>query len=101
MDYQLTCKRLELKALYELQEDLFHYKLDAFKMFLSRTSPKLLSKNLQKMHLEFVNVLAQIAASIPGDKERSERLLERMEEKKQAIEWLWLTAKAREIAIRK
>lgn len=97
MDYQLTCKRLELKALYELQDDLFHYKLDAFKMFLSRTSPKLLSKNLQKMHLEFVNILAQIASSIPGDKERSERLSDRMEEKKQAIEWQWLMAKARAI----
>lgn len=97
MDYQLTCKRLEIKALYELEDDLFQYKLDAFKMFLSRTSPKLLSKNLQKMHLEFVNILAQIASSIPGDKERSERLVDRMEDKKQAIEWQWLMAKARAI----
>ncbi len=101
MDYQLACKRLEIKALYELEDDLFQYKLDAFKMFLSRTSPKMLSKNLQKMHLEFVNILAQIASSIPGDKERSERLVDRMEDKKQAIEWQWLMAKARAIAIRK
>ncbi len=43
MNYLFFGKRLELKALYELRSDLLDFKLDAFKMFLSRTSPKLLS----------------------------------------------------------
>lgn len=57
LDYMLKGKRLELKALYELRSDLLSYKLDAFKMFLSRTSQKLLSEQQRRIHGDFANFL--------------------------------------------
>ncbi|MFN0176601.1 MAG: hypothetical protein ACKVU0_18315 [Saprospiraceae bacterium] len=95
IDYLMQGKRLELKAFYELRSELLTYKLDAFKMFLSRTSPKLLSASLRKSNQEFANLLHQLTYSAPGDASRPERLVKRIEEKKQAAEWSWLLAKAR------
>jgi hypothetical protein len=77
----LTAKRLEIKAYYELQDDLLSYKLDAFKVFLSRTSPKLLSDFQRKIHVEFVNLLIQICQSAPGDHKRSDVLIKCINEK--------------------
>lgn len=93
--YLLQAKRLELKALYELRSDLLPYKLDAFKMFLSRTSKKLLSDNQRQIHSDFANLLHQLVHSIPGDTKRSLILTKRTQEKKQAAEWRWLLEKAK------
>lgn len=97
LDYFLHGKRLELKALYELRSDLLSYKIDAYKMFLSRTSPKLLPEAKRKTHSDFVNFLNQLLHSIPGDKKRAERIEERIREKKQSAEWRWLLEKAIEL----
>ncbi len=93
--YFLQGKRLELKALYELRSELLPYKLDAFKMFLSRTSQKLLSENKRQIHSDFANLLHQLVYSNPGDPKRSELLTKRIQEKKQAAEWRWLLEKAK------
>ncbi len=93
-DYLLQGKRLELKGLYELHSELLPYKLDAFKMFLSRTSQKLLSETLQRKNLDFANLLQQIIKSPPGNAKRADQLIKRIEVKKQAMEWQWLLEKA-------
>jgi len=93
--YFLQGKRLELKSLYELDSELLPYKLDAFKMFLSRTSQKLLSDSQRQIHSEFANLLHQIISSNPGDPKRSELLTKRIQERKQAAEWRWLLEKAK------
>ena len=95
--YMLFGKRLELKSLYELQSDLLPYKIDAFKMFLSRTSQKLLPDASRQKHLDFINLLYQLVSTNPGDPKRVKRLVERMEEKKQAAEHRWLLAKAKQL----
>ena len=95
VDYMLTGKRIELKAYYELNSELLSYKLEAFKVFLSRTSPKLLSDAQKQFHLDFANLLTQIFVSIPGDPKRSELLTKRIQERKQAAEWRWLLEKAK------
>ncbi len=95
VDYQMIAKRIELKALYELRSDLLPYKLDAFKMFLSRTSPKLLSETQRQIHSDFANLLHQLVYSNPGDPKRSELLVKRIQEKKQSAEWRWLLEKAK------
>ena len=95
VDYLMVGKRLELKALYELHYDLLPYKLDAFKMFLSRTSQKLLSDEQRQMNSDFVNLLHQLINSNPGDPKRSELLIKRIQEKKQSAEWRWLIEKAK------
>jgi hypothetical protein len=95
LDYHLRGKRMELKALYELNSDLFSYKLDAFKMYLSRTSPKILSESQRIIHVAFTNVLAQIIAAPPGDTKRADRIIKRLEDDKSVAEWTWLLAKAK------
>lgn len=95
VDYLLHGKRLELKAFYELQSDLLSYKLDAFKMFLSRTSRNLLSDTQRQIHVDFTNHLAQIISATPGDQQRADRVIKRIEENKQVAEWRWLLAKAK------
>jgi len=95
--YLLQGKRLELKALYELRSDRFSYRLDNFKMFLARTSTKLLSDAQKQNHVDFANLLSQIANSLPGDHKRSELLLKRIQGKKQSAEWRWLLEKAKDL----
>ncbi|MBN8680351.1 MAG: hypothetical protein J0M29_19145 [Chitinophagales bacterium] len=93
-DYLLLGKRIELMALYETKSDLLSYRIDSFKMFLSRTSSKLLSDKIKKVNSEFLNLLTQLTDSIPGDKKRADTMIKRVREKKHAVEWLWLKEKA-------
>ncbi|MDO8368092.1 MAG: hypothetical protein Q7T20_14920 [Saprospiraceae bacterium] len=97
VDYLFFGKRLELMALYELKSELFHFKLDAFKMFLSRTSQKLLPEPLNKRNLEFANALQQLAKSNPGDLKRAERVYQRIKENKHGVDRQWLLEKARSL----
>ena len=96
-DYLLKAKRLELMALFETQSELLTFKLDTFKMFVSRTSPKILSDYFRQIHSDFINLLHQIVYSTPGDLKRSELLVKRVHERKQAAEWRWLLEKAQEL----
>jgi hypothetical protein len=97
VNYLLVGKRLELKALFELRSDLLSYKLDAFKMFLNRTSQKLLSGSSRQTYVDFANLLTQITTSLPGDQKRAERVIKRIEENTQSAEWRWLLTKAKEL----
>ena len=60
-----------------------------------RTSQKLLSNSQRKIHIEFVNFLTQISNSTPGDLKRSERMIQRIQEKTQTADWRWLFEKAK------
>jgi hypothetical protein len=97
IDYLIIAKRVELKALYELNDDLFSYKLDTFKMYLSRTSHKLFSEQQRLLHTNFANFLTQIISAPPGDHKRADRIIDRLHAKKQTAEWRWLLAKAQEL----
>jgi len=100
-DYLIAGKRLEIKCMYELDHELLTFRLDAFRVFLSRTSHKMIPDHIRQKNMDFVNMVAQFISSVKGDKERSARLMDRLREKKQAFEWLWLAEKAREIEIRR
>lgn len=97
VEYLLMGKRLEIKALYELKSDLLSYRIMAFKMFLSRTSNKLLPELKKTPNSDFANLLTQISFSTPGDKSRAERLIKRVKDKTQAADWHWLLEKAEEL----
>jgi hypothetical protein len=99
--HHLIAKRLNLKALYETQSDLLPYRLDNFKMYLARTSPKLLSDQKRQTNTDFLNLLVQLSTSIPGDAKRADTLIRRIKEKKQAAEWRWLMEKAEELKHRR
>jgi hypothetical protein len=70
-------------------------------MFLSRTSPKLLSDQKRQTNTDFLNLLVQLSTSIPGDAKRADTLIKRIKEKKQAAEWRWLMEKAEELKHRR
>ena len=91
----LQGKRLDLKARYELGSDLLSFKLDNFKMFLIRTSPKLLSDAQRQTNSDFANLLHQLLSSAPADQKRAELMIKRIQEKKQTAEWRWLLGKAK------
>jgi hypothetical protein len=91
--YHLIARRLEIKIYYELQSDLLEFKLDAFKMYISRASRKFLSKELRERNADFANLLTQIIQSKPGDPNRKPRLLKRIGERVRAAERDWLIEK--------
>ena len=97
VDYLVLGRRLELKILYELDSDLLPYKLDALKMFISRASKKFLSDDLRRANADFVNLLNQIIQSKPGDKNRAQQLLQRIEAKKWTAERIWLEEKVKQL----
>jgi hypothetical protein len=97
LDYQLHGKRLELMALYESESEFLSYKLDAFKVFLSRTSPKILAEDVRQVNADFVNFLVQIVSSVPGDLKRADTVIRRLKEKKRVAEWRWLMDKAEQL----
>ena len=91
----MLARLLEIKIYYELESDLLHYKIFAFRKYIERTAPKSLSAKLRKMNLHFLNLLLQICQSPAHDKKRSERLVARIMEKPLVSERAWLLEKAR------
>jgi hypothetical protein len=100
--YHLLARRLELKIYYELDSDLLPYKIDAFKMFISRAGRNLLSSTLHDLHTNFINFLRQLSLSPKTrDKSRASKMIERINEKKLVADRAWLLEKARELGERK
>jgi hypothetical protein len=73
------------------------YKIDAFKMYLSRGNKKVLSDENYEMNSNFVNIVYQLNQSHPGDALRKSIILQRIDEKKQLIAKDWLIEKVREL----
>lgn len=95
-DIHLLAKRIELKCYYETKSPLLDAKIDAFRMFLSRISKNTISDQLHQSNSNFLNILNQIHMSIPGDKKRNQKILERIEEKSYLFEREWLIKKVNE-----
>lgn len=95
-DIHLLAKRIELKCYYETKSPLLDAKIDAFRMFLSRISKNTISDQLHQSNSNFLNILNQIHMSIPGDKKRNQKILERIEEKSYLFEREWLIKKVHE-----
>lgn len=93
VDYHLMARRLELKIYYETESDLLTYKLNAFKMYISRASKKFLSDTMRRWYLNFANFLNQIIFSQPGDKKRIARLRQRIKQEKWTPDRDWLLEK--------
>lgn len=96
--YHNFSRRLELKIYYELESDLLPYKIDAFKMYLSRASQKVIPVLTREQNTNFVNLLFQISTTAKGDKDRVQRLIQRIESKQSIAEREWLLEKAAQLA---
>ncbi|MFN0173298.1 MAG: hypothetical protein ACKVU0_01530 [Saprospiraceae bacterium] len=95
--YHHIARRLELKIYYELDSDLLHYKMEAFRKFIERTASKNIATNLKTLHVNFVHFLLQISQSPRKDKKRSAQLIARINSKTLVAERSWLLEKAREL----
>ncbi|MDX1911393.1 MAG: hypothetical protein SFV22_07900 [Saprospiraceae bacterium] len=93
-DIVIACKRLEIKLMYETNSDLLHYRIDAFKMFLYRTSPKIYAHNLRQQYHLFIYILQQILQCPPGNPKRIDRIIQKIKQNKTALDWAWLLQKA-------
>lgn len=98
LDFHLFSRRLELKIYYELDSDLLPFKIDAFKMYLSRASQKVLSPAARDRNANFVNLLFQLHGTHRGDPVRARRLLDRINEKRTVTDREWLIEKAQSLA---
>lgn len=97
LDYHLYARRLEMKIYYESGSGLLPYKMDAFKMYLSRASQKVLAPAKKEMNGNFVNLLLQLHAVVKGDTARAQRIIERIKSKQVLAERDWLMEKAQEL----
>lgn len=96
--YHLLARRLELKIYYELDSELLPYKIDAFKMFISRAGKNVLSENMHELSVNFINFLRQLSLSPKiKDKARSTQMIKRINEKKLVADRAWLLEKATEL----
>ncbi len=94
VEYQMMAKRLELKIYYCMGSDLLAYKIDSFKMFISRSFLKPLSPLLKEGNGNFVNLLGQLCNIPNGDTARIERLLSRVGSKTWLFDRDWLIEQA-------
>jgi hypothetical protein len=100
-DIQIACKRLELRVLYELQSDLLPYRMDAFKMYLHRTSPKIYSEQIRTTSHQFHLLLQQIIQCPPNNPQKVDRLIQRIKDTRFAADWAWLLQKAEALKLKK
>lgn len=92
-DYHLIARRLELKSYFELDSELLPFKINAFRMFLSRASKKYIPDELRDTNSDFVNILQQIAQIPPGNPERIRRVTQRVLDRVSIAERDWLLDK--------
>jgi hypothetical protein len=100
LDYHLAARRLELMVYHETDSALLPYKIDAFKMYLSRNRNNTLSEDSYEMNLNFINLLDQLSKSASWDVKRGEKILQRIADKKQLVAKEWLVQKAKKLAKR-
>ena len=89
-DLTLLCRRLEMKCYYEMQSTMLDYKIDTFRMFLSRTGKDLLPALLKRRNGNFVNLLARIVTTPKGDRQRAQKLKEAALSQAEIVERDWL-----------
>ena len=90
--YALDSRVLQLKIYYELDEiDPLNSAQEAFKVFLRRN--KTISENIKTIYMNFVRFLNRMLAIPPGDKEKKEKLRQKISATGQVADIKWLLAK--------
>lgn len=93
---QLNSKILEIQILYELDSELLPYRMDALRIFLNRSGPRIHSPQRLKMVRDFLNFLAQIRRCPPGNARRAETIAARIKSIPPVTEYYWLLDKVAE-----
>ena len=90
---------MELKILFEQREvDFLDSKVSAFKAYISRTSPELISSQFKKMNFNFANFLAQINhPKTLHDHKRQGKIEQKIHATESVAEREWLLEKLEEL----
>ncbi len=94
--HNLFIKALEIMIYYDMGDELFQYKSDAFKMHISRSSKKVISDEVRDLYANFINFLSQISNTVKGDRERAQKIEQRINAKTHVAEREWLLKKVAE-----
>ena len=81
---------MELKAYFETDSELLPYRVDSYKMYVSRASKKVISPKIKELEKNFVNILLQLSQSPISDKERFKKIRRRIQDKIHIAEKTWL-----------
>jgi hypothetical protein len=92
-DMLLFARCLELKCYHETKSELLSYKIDAFKMYLSRASKTTISESQRLRNGNFVNLLSQLISTATNDRPRLKKLSEKIKNKPVLAERDWLVEK--------
>jgi hypothetical protein len=93
----VAIKVLEIMCYYDMGDELFQYKLDAFKMYVKRGAKNLLSAHVSVFYNNFINILLQISHTAPHDHERAHKIMQRIKSKGPIAERDWLMQKVEEL----
>lgn len=97
VNFLLTIKVLEIKCYYELKSELLIFKLDAFKVFLSRNTNKILSEEQQQGYTLFVSLLNQLIKCRKGETQKLNKVKLKLNSPVLVHETVWLTDKVEEL----
>lgn len=91
---QLNIKILEIQILHELDSELLQYRMDALRVFLNRSGPRMHPPQRIKFVRDFLNYLAQIRRCPAGNMRRAETIIARIRSNLHTAESTWLLKKA-------
>lgn len=95
--YQIMVRRTEIKCYYEINSELLLFKMDAFKVYISRFSNKNLSTMLRRNCNGFVNMLYQIIQNKHAGKIKLFKIKSKILESSHLDEKSWLMAKVEDL----
>ncbi len=96
--YKIAAKLIEIKIYYEQKQDLLEYKMQAFKLYIYRSSNALLPEVHKEGFKHFIDLLKQIChPSTFNNGKRIEKLMSKLTSHKILAERAWLKEKLEEL----
>lgn len=89
-EINLIIRRLEIRILFETHSDLLPFKIDAFKMYISRSAKNIISESNRVRQSGFINLVLQLTQCTWRDYEKAEKIRQRILAKPQVSERQWL-----------
>ncbi len=92
--YKIAAKKLELKVLFETQDDMLETKMTAFKVYIHRNSKKKLPESPYQRNNNFINILRQInSPQVYKNSKKINKLIDKIELLGSVAEREWLLEK--------
>lgn len=94
--FQWQVNLLELQILYDLQSDLFPYRLDAMRLYLRRSGHHRMGHTIRTGRQAFVNAIARLHRCPQGHRRRAAAIGAQIRATPITVEYCWLLKKVEE-----